>query len=59
METVGGRPVRFANEQIMVQDLKITAALMKPDQFEAPWAWTLVAELRAKGRFDVTVNDAT
>lgn len=56
VETVRGLPVGFASEQIRVQDLGGTA-LMKADQFDAPpWAWILVAELRAKGRFDVTVT---
>ena len=56
VETVRGLPVRFANDQIRVNDLGITA-LMKLDQPDAPpWVWILTAELRDKGRFGVTVT---
>jgi hypothetical protein len=56
VETVRGLPVRFANDQIRVQDLGITARFM-PDKADAPpWVRVLVADLIAKGRFAVTIT---
>ncbi len=56
VDTVRGLPARFASEQIRVNDLGMTA-LLKPDAPDTPpWVWILTAELRDKGRFDVTVT---
>lgn len=56
VETVRGLPVRFANDQIRVQDLGITARFVpgKPDV--SPYVRVLVAELLARGHFIVTVT---
>jgi len=56
VETVRGLPVRFANDQIRVQDLGITVRFM-PDKADAsPWVRVLVADLIARGRFAVTIT---
>ena len=56
VETVRGLPIRFANDQIRVQDLGITARFM-PDKADAPpFVRVLVAELIARGRFAVTIT---
>ena len=56
VETVRGLPVRFANDQIRVQDLGVTARFM-PDKADAPpFVRVLVADLIARGRFAVTVT---
>jgi hypothetical protein len=58
VDTVRGLPVRFASDQIRVNDVGITA-LLKPDSPDAPpWVWVFTAELRDKGRFGVTVTTA-
>ena len=56
VETANGLPVRFANDQIRVRDLGITARFL-PDKPDAtPYVRILVAELLARGQFSVTVT---
>lgn len=56
VETVRGLPVRFANEQIKVQDLGITARFMPGKPEVSPYVRVLIAELLVKGQFSVTVT---
>jgi len=56
VKTVRGRPVGFANEQIIVQDLGITARFMLGNPDAPPYVRVLFAELLAKGQFTVTVT---
>ncbi len=56
IETVRGLPTRFQSDQIKVRLLGVTA-LFIPDKMDAPpFVWTLVAELKTKDQFTVTVN---
>lgn len=56
VQTVRGLPVRFANDQIGVQDLGITARFMPGSPDAPPYVRVLVAELLASGQFTVTVT---
>ncbi len=56
VETVRGLPVPFSNDQIRVRDLGVTASF-GPDKADAPpFVRVLVADLIARGQFDVTVT---
>lgn len=56
VETVRGLPVTFANDQIRVQDLGVTATFTRGKMDTPRFVRELVAELIARGRFAVTIT---
>lgn len=56
VETVRGLPVRFANDQIRVQDLGAAASFTPGKADATPYIRVLVADLIATGQFEVTVT---
>lgn len=56
VETVRGLPVGFANDQIRVQDLGVTASFTPGKAGATPYIRVLVADLIATGQFEVTVT---
>ena len=56
VETVRGLPVRFANDQIRVQDLGAAASFTPGKADATRYIRVLVADLIATGQFEVTVT---
>ncbi len=56
VETVRGLPVRFANDQIRVQDLGAAASFTPGKADATQYIRVLVADLIATGQFEVTVT---
>lgn len=56
VETVRGLPVGFANDQIRVRDIGITARFTIEEADAPPYIWSLLAELTEQGRFAVVVT---
>ena len=56
VKTVRGLPIQFANDQIKVRDLGITAVLTRDKVDPTPFVWVLSAELTETGSFVVTVT---